>query len=308
MDGRRIVVGVDRSPAAREALRWACRLARLWRGEIVVVHALGPRRPAAARGDVVDDRQVAIEQLVTAEPCGSVLLQAGALRVVVEEGQPVDLLVDVARAQVTDLVAVGRRDLDATPALALGSTSLRLLQAACWPVLVVPGPEEAARHRALRRILVAVDGVEPSADALELSGDLAAALDAWVTIVHAVEEVPVFPLGPATAVTSEGEIAAPARAHARLEALGQRLLAHGVPVDVRVERGPAREVVPRTAATIDADLVVLGSADTGHTGDPLAGSLSRQIVAATPRPALVVPDGWVRARQSDMPGMSRAVE
>lgn len=312
MDGRRIVVGIDRSPAAREALRWACRLGRLWRGEIVVVHALGPRRSGAGahRGALVDDGQVGIERLVAGEPCGSVLLRAGVLRIVVEEGPPVDVLVDVARAKATDLVVVGRRGFDAAPAVApeLGSTSLGVLQAASWPVLVVPGPEHAARHRALHRILVAVDGVEPSADALELAGDLAAAVDAWVTLVHAVEEQPVFPLGPATTISSEGETAAPARARTRLEALGERLLAHGVPVDVRVQRGPVREVIPRAVATVDADLVVLGSAETGHAGDPLVASQSRQLVAATRRPTLVVPEGWVRARRSDAPEVHHAVD
>jgi nucleotide-binding universal stress UspA family protein len=291
-----LVVGIVGSEAAREALRWACRLARIAGGEVVVVHALGLLEPVAGEIVVAHRHRADIERRVRDEWCAGLPASQPPPRVVVEEGHPVDVVAQVATAEGADLVVVGTRGVGATRPLALGSTSLQLLQVAAWPVLVVPDPEEAARHLTLRRLLVAVDDLDAATPAVGVAGALAATLDAWVTVVHAVEEVPVFPLGPETAVSSEGEEEAPVRDRRRLEALRQQFLGLGVPADVRVARGLARDVVRRVADMVDADLVVVGSEGAGDPGDPLSGSVGRHIVVAVQRPALVVPDGWVPAQ------------
>lgn len=302
--GRRVVVGIDGSAEAREALRWACRLAGLLRDEIVIVHALGLLESLDGELVAAHPHRAEIERIVAEEWCATLRRKESPFRIVVREGHPVDVLVDVAENEGADILVVGSRGLGATSALALGSTSLHVLQVAGCPVLVVPDPEEAARHFGLQRVLLAVNSVTPTVDAVGLAGELVGALGARVTVVHAVEEVPSFPLGPETRVSSEGETEAPERDRARFDPLRRRLQALGVPVDLRIERGPAPEVVRAVAAAIDADLVIVGSASASQSADPLVDSVSRQIAGVAHRPTLVVPEGWVRVQ----PGATLEVE
>jgi nucleotide-binding universal stress UspA family protein len=271
MTQRRIVVGVDGSAVAREALRWTERLASLLDAEIVVVHAVG-----------------LLEEHLHPE---AVELSRSPFRVIVRDGHPVDVLVDVATELSADLVVVGSRGTGDHPALVLGSTSLHLLQVAPCPVLVVPTHDEGRRHLQLRRLLVAVDGTPESAVALDQACELAAAAGSWIEIVHAVEDVDVFPLGPATAVSSAGEWEAPTVATESLDPLRRQVRRRGIPVHLRVERGSPEYVVTDTAAAVDADLVILASRHVGDPGQGLLDGISRQVVRLAHRPTLVLPVG-----------------
>lgn len=288
----RIVVGIDGSPQAREALRWASRLAAELRGEIVVVHALGLLEELHGELIVAHPRRAEIEEVVKTEWCSSLRRDGTAARVVVREGHPVDVLLDVSVHEKADLVVMGSRGIGSAPALALGSTSLHLLQLTSRPVLVVPEPEISVGHLGLRRILVAVDGSPTSQAALEMACRLAVAFGAWIDIVQAIEDVPVFPLGPAVRESMEGEVGAPQRTRAELEPLRQRVRARGVPVHIHVQRGAPDEVVGDVAASIDADLVVMGCHRDCAEADLLSGSVSRQVARTVHRPTLVVPEGY----------------
>jgi nucleotide-binding universal stress UspA family protein len=59
-------------------------------------------------------------------------------------GPPVDVVLHAAADERAGLLVVWSRGVGANPALALGSTSLRVLQAASVPVLVVPDRREGA--------------------------------------------------------------------------------------------------------------------------------------------------------------------
>jgi nucleotide-binding universal stress UspA family protein len=265
---RRIVVGTDGSPEAREALRWATRLAALRDDEIIAVHVLG----------LLEERH-------------PVALNLGpGVRLVERGGNAVDVLLEVAAAEDAQLIVVGSRGVGRAPALALGSTSLQVVQRSPVPVLIVPDRAHAAHHLALQRILVAVDGDEDAIPAVRLSAELAAAFRAQVELVHVVEEVDVFPLGPATRTSSEGAADAPARARTEAEPFCACLQDRDVPVHVTVERGEPTEVIREVAARVDADLLVVATRHWGSAADSLLGSsVSRRVVGFAHRPTLVVP-------------------
>src|SRR6266511_597765 len=180
------VVGVDGSPESREALRWASRLAGVLGGEIVAVHAAGLLEHA---------NREALSEVVRREWCASLCDGATPIRITVRDGSPIDVLAAVATQEHADLLVVGSRGLGSAPALALGSTSLHLLQNAPCPVLVVPGVEASRGHLGLRRRLVAVDDTTSPDAASRVTAWLAAGFGSRVELVHAVEDIPVFPLG-----------------------------------------------------------------------------------------------------------------
>jgi nucleotide-binding universal stress UspA family protein len=144
MEGTRILVGVDGSTTSQEALRWAIGLGEALGGEVVAIHALGLldrwRDPdASARS-----WRRTLCTLVERTWCAPLARSHGRHRVEVRDGDPVDVLLAAVEDEQADLLVVGSRGVGGRPELALGSTSLHVLQAARVPVLVVPG---VARRR-----------------------------------------------------------------------------------------------------------------------------------------------------------------
>jgi nucleotide-binding universal stress UspA family protein len=137
----RIVVGLDGSAAADAAVAWALEQARALRAEVVVVHAVGlleHLREGEAR-----EQQLAVTR--AEEVWSSRLHDAGVPHHAIRrDGNPVTVLLDVAREVDADLVVVGSRGADAHPHGLLGSTSTQISQRSDRPVVIVPGPHPAA--------------------------------------------------------------------------------------------------------------------------------------------------------------------
>lgn len=285
----RIVVGVDPCPVSRSALRWATSLAGWLGAEVVVAHALGPA--AIARADVPAS-SIAAQIAATLERdwCAP-LREAGVPhRLVVREGLAVDLLRDLVEEEAPALVVTGRHTGAADRGRA--STSLGVLIDPLVPTLVVPEAATAlAGERAVgaRRILVGVDGSAPARRALDLAVDLAALAGGDVVAVATVEDVPVFPLGPATAATSDGEIDAPARAAAMLAEACAPARRRGLRVHTVSCRGAPVAVITRLATVLGVDLVAVGTRGAGAPDHPQLGSVSRRLVCDSRRPVLVTP-------------------
>jgi nucleotide-binding universal stress UspA family protein len=220
------------------------------------------------------------------------------------DGHPVDVLLGAADNEQAALIVVGSRGVGANPALALGSTSLQVLHAAGLPVLVVPDRREGAGPAdglAPRPILVGVDRSEPAFAALDLAADVAGLVGGSLSVVEVIDYVPPFPLGPTTAVTSEGEEQAPKRVMALVEAEAQDIRARGVGVQVVVRSGDPAPTLLQVADDVDADLVVVGTRGRGGPADLLLGSVARTVADRARRPTLVVPAaaGPVHLRRSD---------
>jgi len=272
-----IVAGVDGSPTSQEALRWAAALARVLGAEVVAVHAVGLIERA-------DD--------VAASAWSAALVDGGvAHRIDVEDGDAVEVLLQAAEREHAALLVVGSRGTGDRPELAIGSTSLRLLQAGRIPALVVPdgtgGPDDGGRI-SLHHVLVGVDGSGPALAALGVAADLVESLGGSLSVVEAFEYHQPFPLGPAAA-TSPGEEQALEKTAALLEEQVRDIRGRGVQVQVIVRSGDACSTLLDVADDIEADLIVVGSRGQGDPADPLLGSVARAVAAHAARPTLVVP-------------------
>jgi nucleotide-binding universal stress UspA family protein len=186
------------------------------------------------------------------------------------------------------LLVVGSRGVGANPALALGSTSLRILQTARVPVLVVPERRKgapAAEGISLHHLLVGVDGSEPSLAALDLAADLTELLGGSLSVLHVFEYVPPFPLEPAAKVEEHTR----ERALGLLEASARAIRRRGVGMQTVIRSGDATRTLLDVADDVDADLVVVGTRGRGGPHDLLLGSVARTIADRARRPTLVVP-------------------
>ena len=138
-----IVVGLDGSPDSHEAVRWAAGLAGGLGAEVVAVHALGLLDQLEPDGPVVPTQPHRAEIEERAEGLWSEPLEAAGVRhrVVLQDGSPVDVVLDVATDVGADLIVLGSRGIGGSPALLLGSTSTQVAQLALCPVTIVPGPD-----------------------------------------------------------------------------------------------------------------------------------------------------------------------
>ena len=143
-NGHRIVVGVDGSPAAREALAWAVRQAELtgasidaviaWHNPVVIGGM--PYGPIA----VLEESDFGRFAAITLD--NSIRAVVGAdravsLRPVIQEGNAAQVLVDAADG--ADLLVVGSRGHGGFAEALLGSISQHCVHHAPCPVVIIRG-------------------------------------------------------------------------------------------------------------------------------------------------------------------------
>jgi nucleotide-binding universal stress UspA family protein len=135
-------------------------------------------------------------------------------------------------------------------------------------------------------ILVAVDGSATAHRALEHAIDLAAALNARLTIVTVAPEVPAFARGAAIDVVAL-EKAAEDEADKRLrEAL--ELVPDNVSVTTILRHGAAAKEILKVSKERNYDLLVMGSRQRGRFVSNVLGSVAADVHFATTLPMLVV--------------------
>lgn len=145
----RIVVGVDGSEAASDALRWAVEEARLREDEVKVVFAyvaamagreeMGfPEHPSSEK-ELEDAAYEALDRILVDVAGASDVPVTGRI----ERGPAARVLIDAARG--ADLLVVGSRGVGGFRGLLLGSVSQQVVTHAPCPVVVVRHSEPPER-------------------------------------------------------------------------------------------------------------------------------------------------------------------
>lgn len=158
---------------------------------------------------------------------------------------------------------------------------------------VLTKDEERSQGIALRTILLATDGSAHAHYALEAAADLARRSGASLHLVTAYQ-LPLSVAYVGSAYVGSGVTIDPfeADAQALLEVEERRVEALGASVSgLYTGRGAVFEVITTTAATIDADLIVVGSRELGGLNRLLVGSVSASVTHAAHRPVLIVRGG-----------------
>jgi nucleotide-binding universal stress UspA family protein len=136
----RIVVGVDGSDTAGNALRWALEEGRLHRATVEVVHAwfvpYGGGQPFAAAFDSTPLEDAARRTLDAAVDSADVSGLSVPVTRTLAFGSPAAAVLHAAEA--AEVVVVGSRGLGGFKGLVLGSTSYHLAHHALCPVVVLP--------------------------------------------------------------------------------------------------------------------------------------------------------------------------
>jgi nucleotide-binding universal stress UspA family protein len=140
-----------------------------------------------------------------------------------------------------------------------------------------------------KRILVPVDGSDPSRRAVQTAGELAKALGAEVRVMHITSRG----RGSRVLITPEATTfrwESPDESTALVSEAAERLREQGVAVTTEVPdkfEAIGEEIVD-AARSYDGDLIVMGSAGRGAVGAAVLGSVAQSVIHQSPIPVVVV--------------------
>ena len=209
---------------------------------------------------------------------------------VVERGEPAERIVEAARLRAAHTILLASQGASATGLNGFGSVVGRVVRTASVSVIVVRPGFPLTQPANITRLVVAHDGSERAARALEPARDLARRLSAHVHVVAVVEdeESPVpAAIAAALAPHLRSEARADARnaAQRRVEAIGAHLLQQGLPASWEVRSGPAALAIIESCAPQDL-LVITPHGQTG--GCWTLGSIAEKLVRESSVPVLLV--------------------
>jgi len=214
----------------------------------------------------------------------SLRAQEVSLEIIVHAGEPVRQILDQTSKTNYDLVVIGGRRPRAAGRYWRSGKTYEVIKTIQPPVLVAIG--ECKR---LKRFLVCTGGKEFIEQAVQLTGKLAAAVEASVTLLHVMAEPPAVY---ADLVSLEEDVD---RLLGSGSELGMNLLQQkkeleriGVSAEVRVRHGIVIDQVFEEVREGDYDLIVTGTSQArGLLRHYIMGDLTRSILNRANSPVLV---------------------
>ena len=272
----KILICSDGMPAADSATRLGGLVAAQARAETTLLGiAEKPQNEPSLRRALETQAQSLREQGVVPE-------------IVVLAGEPIRQILNQTSTTNYDLVVIGARRTGSTGLYWRSEKTYEVIKAIPPPVLVAIGERER-----LKRFLVCTGGKEFIEEAVQLTGNLAAAVGASVTLLHVMAEPPAIY---ADLMRLEEDVDLLLKSHSELgENLRhqkEELEKLGVPAQVRVRHGIVLEQVFNEAREGNYDLIVTGSSQArGMFRHYIMGDLTRTILNHSNCPVLVARAG-----------------
>ena len=273
-----VVVGVDGSPGAARALRWAAEDARDHHRPLTLVAAIAlPERyrmgEAIMYYDEIckDARAEAHRILADAREVAEEIAPDVEVREVPAEADPRDVLIELTKGAAT--VVVGSRGRGSMRSLLLGSTSVAVTRHAHCPVVVCRPAAEDATPRA--RIVVGVEGSERSVATAEYAAALASYRHLPLHVVHSRWLGPLGDTVPDQGIRLAETLAGLQEKYPDVEITKEN-----------VDAAPEDRLV---ALSHDATAVVVGAHAGGVASEILTGSVATAVVEHARCPVAVVP-------------------
>ncbi|MGW5398148.1 universal stress protein [Streptomyces sp. NPDC003952] len=299
---RKVIAGLDGSPASLAAAEWAAREARLRRLPLKLVHAVEEWIPPygyASHAGVTPSPQYWGERIPRESAQQLAELHPG-VEITTEQVNGPPLTVLTSAAQEAEVLVLGSRELGAMAGFLVGSVSQAVLAHAGRPVVVVRsgawmdtpyqdapdgnGPQEGT----YRPVVLGLDLSRPCDELLDHAFVAAAARRAPLRVIHGWSMPPAFPFNPAlfAAEVRDGVAAGTATA------LGDALRPwRGKYPHVRVEEvcSVGQAGAQLVEASADASLVVVGRRIRRAAIGTHLGPVAHAVLHHSTAPVAVVP-------------------
>jgi nucleotide-binding universal stress UspA family protein len=269
---QKILVPVVFADTSRHVVQQAAWLARRFHAEIILLHVVTPLNyPAGVleggheitardlHAHIVQRARTDLDQALGLE------LDGIAVSRVLLRGEPAHEIVTTARDQDVDLIVMSTHGYGAFYRFLLGSVTAKVLHECPCPVWTGAHLEEApAQEFSIRHILCSVDLSEHSRHTASLSAEMAAGLDATLTLVHVTASVETFGPGGSHVDPAWKEIIVGFAAK-EMATLQQDA---GIKANVIIESGSVPALLNQVAAQTKADVLIIGHSPLrSHLGD-----------------------------------------
>lgn len=204
-------------------------------------------------------------------------------------GRAAEEIARAARRVEAGIVAISTHGRSGLGRWAQGSVAQEVIRSVATPLLVLRPAARGGDAPRYQRLLVPLDGSPVAEAALPVAVDVARATGARLLLAQSVPTVADLSLGTSWDVLPGNvEEVAQATASAYLQETAARLESDGVPAHTKVLRGePARQLL-QTAASDDADLIVMATHGRSGLRRFLLGSVADRVVREAGRPVLLV--------------------
>ncbi len=298
--GHHVLVCLDRSPGSEASLPYVLGVAKTFGSSVTLVHVMERQRPEQSgphTSDVlaweISRREAGVYLERIQKETSKTLGQAVQTRL--EQGQPAERIVDLARELSADLVVLSSHGEGGSAASNLGSTVQQVLALAHSSVFIVHTSPDAPPKTGLpQRLLVPLDGSPRTESVLPTAARIARSYGAELLLVHVVQE----PL-PTLVLHAPEDLALAYELAGHLELSGGRYLQHlsdrltheATRVRTLVVRHVnERQALLEVSQREGVDLIVLSAH--GSACDPLHafGSVTTDLLTHSQLPMLVLQD------------------
>lgn len=297
---KRLLVPLDGSRLAESVLPTVRRLAGLVPCTITLLHVIEKRPPSSIHGDT-HLNEVSQAEAYLALVSGQLAEEGfnlGSHVHTVPQGDIPRCIAEHAGELDQDLIVLCSHGAGGVQRFVFGSNAEQVLSHGATPVLLIqPDPQGVAPLLGPERILVLVDDLEACRAALQLGAELAKLASAWLSLLSVVptlhsmaaERAAAGRLTPRT--TRHLLDLASEEAARRLQEEVDRLVAAGISVSGRVERGDVAPALIQVTGETGSDLVVIASRGLAGLSAFWADTVTRKVAGAYHGALLLIPRG-----------------
>lgn len=199
------------------------------------------------------------------------------------EGEPPEVIVDIAREKKADLIAMGTYGRRGLKRLVMGSVTSKVIVSSPVDVLVVKKPCSECTGD-YKSILVPFDGSEFGKKALRRACELSRSEASSITVLYVIpryEEMVEFFRTASIRKSLYGE------AEKIIAAAKEISSVLGVALNTEIQEGQAAEKIVDTAGRLGNDLIVMGSHGYSGINKAIMGSTAERVIMSASCPILV---------------------
>ena len=290
----RILCPLSLSDVSRRTLEHALALGQWYHADVIALHVFATWIPPGSLATYPAwMRHVPEARTVIDQELSDLVQPAKAAGVdvplAIREGDPASEILEEAARLSADVIVMGAHPRSRFDRLSRGSVTEKVVRKAARAVLVAPARESSAPSFAgYRRIISAIDFSECSRGALTYALSIARLTHASVTLLHVVgpdtaprvahDRARLDASPPVDIETARGLLRATADAHKGL----------GCAIETVVRAGASHHEIVRTAAEVDADLLVMGTCGRRVADIAACGSTTTEVVRRAPCAVLTV--------------------
>ncbi len=290
---RRILVPLDGSPLAEQALPFAKMFAWGFQATAVLFQAIPPiRETLRVDGEVFPvDEQMELLRWQAREYLESVHKDFAAAGIAAEReirvGAPAPTILDLIESTGIDLIVMATHGRTGVGRWVYGSVADKVLHGARVPLLLVRASEQPVAPQPLTRVLVPLDGSELAERALEPARQVAEAFDAEVLLFRAWA-MPLYGMEEPLNVVESLERAVRANADDYVTHSTCQLQAQGMRVRGETQGGTAAESILEQAQHAKASLIVMSTHGRSGVSRWVMGSVADRVLRASSIPVLLI--------------------